>query len=140
MTKDRMKRPPTKPERLQDYRMSLSRKRVSSTVRQAPSTFDDTTSYPMMDTAWNVPGDRINVPQQARWAPLVLKILAIALPAIFIMLGAVYKFGMLEKGVEYIQKGLSDMQDRVTKIEDEHRKDYRELDEKINSHFSRSTK
>ncbi len=69
-----------------------------------------------------------------------LKTIGIILSIIVVLCGATYKFGLLEKSVEFVQKGLTDIQNRMSKIEEEHRKDYQYLHEKYNAHLIKDKK
>ena len=137
---DKIQRTPSKNARIQGYKLALRERRVSGTVGQTYSSFDDTASFPSgSQETFNVPRT-LAAERTKRKFSMDLKTIGIIFGIIAVLCGATYKFGVLEKSVEFVQKGLTEIQNRMGKIEEEHKKDYQHLDEKLNDHIIKNKK
>jgi|GEM_PF-1544786 hypothetical protein len=119
--KNKFKRGPSREDQLSNYQASLLRRRVSDTVRLP---YDDNTSgtadyRPPGGTYYSalVPA---NGPPTfiSKYFKEILSVIGLLITLIVIVSGVVYKFGTLEKSVEYIQKTVAELNIRMNKIED----------------------
>jgi len=118
--KNKFKRGPSREDQLSNYQASLLRRRVSDTVRLP---YDDNTSGtadyrpPVGTYSALVPA---NGPPTfiSKYFKDILSVISLLITFILIVCGVVYKFGTLEKSVEYIQKTVAELNIRMNKIED----------------------
>lgn len=130
-----------KAAKVQNYKLALKQKRISGTIRPDDPSFDETASYPSISTLneYDVPRPLVAT-EPAKKFPMSLKGLGIAISIFLIIAGAIYKFALLEKSVEFINKGLTEIQNRMSKVEEEHKKDYQHLNEKLTDHLLKNYK
>jgi len=118
--KNKFKRGPSREDQLSNYQASLLRRRVSDTVRLP---YDDNTSGtadyrpPVGTYSALVPA---NGPPTfiSKYFKDILSVISLLITFILIVCGVVYKFGTLEKSVEYIQKTVAELNIKMNKIED----------------------
>ncbi|OPY76119.1 MAG: hypothetical protein A4E64_01670 [Syntrophorhabdus sp. PtaU1.Bin058] len=134
----------SKAVKLQNYRASLKQRHVSGTTRESYPSFDDTASAATIQQSdFNVPA--MSGGQQSTkksWSDLkkIGTIGGIILGILGLIGTACYKFGALETSIEFIQNGLKSIQNRVDKIDEEHRKDYQKLNDKLNDQTIKNKK
>lgn len=138
------KKPLSKPEKIQSYKLSLKQKRVSGTATLADSSFDDTTSITSssFDTGNTT---RISMEEKnTRDIWLFLKknatIIVLMITIGGVVWGLAYKYSFYETSFEYIKKEIIDIKNKMVKIEEDHKKDYQHLDDKINNQIIKNKK
>jgi len=128
---DTIKKTLPKAAQVQNYKHTLKQKRVSGTVRYDIPPFDETTNYPSASSANEYDAPRTKARLKSSKFSLDRKTIGIVITLLFALIGVIYKFALLEKSVEFLQKALSEIKGNITKIEDEHKKDYQHLNEKL---------
>lgn len=136
---DRIKITASKATQIQNYKQGLRQRRVSGTAGFTDSSFDDTASLPSYHY------DTVDVPRMAvqkatgnfskDW-----KTIGIIVTVIAVIVTATLRFGALEKAVEFLQIEITDIKRKIIKIEDDQKKDYRDLNEKYNDHALKNKK
>jgi hypothetical protein len=126
---------------MQGYRIGLKQKPVSGTIKSTYSSFDDTTNVMSHDDNNNYTVSKIPSDEKGSNRPKInWTIVGILITVVLAIVGAAYKYGVLERSVEVIQGNISDLQKRIEKHEDNYKKDYNILDEKLNAYISKNKK
>ncbi|MDP2217499.1 MAG: hypothetical protein Q8J68_09455 [Methanolobus sp.] len=127
------------PEQMADYRRSLRQRPVSATEETTYDFDADSTDYtppsttpPPKETAPSPKLHKTNL-----WVGIAVGVLTIMV----VFGGVVYNFASLSKGLETVEKNVSEnkkeLQDRIDKSVEELRKDIRQVNDRIDKYFSK---
>lgn len=141
MNNSRYKKNPARrksiPEQIADYKKNIRQRPVSGT-KETESTFDfESTDYvPPSST----PPPKEQTPHRLGNLNLYIGIIVGILTVLTVIVGTVYKFASVEKGMENLEKNVSankgELKEMIIKSEDELRKDINRINDRIDGYYS----